>query len=293
MKLTPLPWDSEFFGFPVVRLDLGAGDAADPALRECLAASPARVVYLFAEDLDDAGRAALAALGAVPAARKLTFARPLGGINPDFPDAVRPWTGPPSPELEQLAWASGQHSRFRLDPGFAPHYRRLYRQWLQNSLSGEIADAVLVARATGQPGADGVVGRAARTEGVGAPFAAGTPGSGTAAGPDGRRSGPEAAREDWPAIALVTLQATADCGVIGLLAVAGTHRGQGLGAKLLRAAAAWSAARGLGAVRVATQARNEAACRLYRQNGFHLAAAVDVFHLWRDARPAASIPAKS
>ena len=50
--------------------------------------------------------------------------------------------------LFQLALASGKLSRFRIDPGFAPgRFEALYRAWIDNSISGRYADAVLVVRA--------------------------------------------------------------------------------------------------------------------------------------------------
>lgn len=67
---------------------------------------------------------------------------------------------------------------------------------------------------------------------------------------------------------------------IGLIAVAEAARGAGLGARLVRAALAWSAARGASGARVVTQARNVPALRLYEGHGYRARRVQLWFHLW-------------
>ena len=48
-------------------------------------------------------------------------------------------------QLLQLAYSSGQFSRFRLDPNFGKNcFKALYKEWLDNSINKKIADDILV-----------------------------------------------------------------------------------------------------------------------------------------------------
>jgi dTDP-4-amino-4,6-dideoxy-D-galactose acyltransferase len=53
----------------------------------------------------------------------------------------------PNLDLETLAFAAGTYSHFKIDPKFPTHlFYKLYKTWIANSTSGEIANAVLVVR---------------------------------------------------------------------------------------------------------------------------------------------------
>lgn len=48
-------------------------------------------------------------------------------------------------QLYELAYQSGKYSRFKVDAAFGEeNFKRLYRQWIDNSLSGQAADATFV-----------------------------------------------------------------------------------------------------------------------------------------------------
>lgn len=143
----PLPWDSDFLGFPVARL-VASGPAAaavSVAIAEARQAG-CRLLYVVADPADKAAAAVVQVAGAWLAACNVTFVMPLppGNVAQPVAAAIGPAVGY-SPQLESLAWQSGEHSRFRLDPHFAPEaFQELYSQWLRNSLSGDIARRVLV-----------------------------------------------------------------------------------------------------------------------------------------------------
>jgi len=71
-------------------------------------------------------------------------------------------------------------------------------------------------------------------------------------------------------------------GSIGLIAVAGTHRGRGVGGLLVDGALAWLADRGLKCATVVTQGRNVAAQRAFQRGGFRPADVAIWFHRWFD-----------
>ena len=145
----PLAWDTEFLGFPVARLSATGHPVA--ALTAAVA-DARRAGYRLVYIVTDPGHTAAAALarqtGAWLADRRLTFVRPLPA--PDPSAVVAPAIGATTAftaRLEALAWQSGEFSRFRLDKRLAPTvFRRLYSQWLRNSLTGEIARQVLTWR---------------------------------------------------------------------------------------------------------------------------------------------------
>ena len=152
-ELQLLGWDSEFLGFAVARAvvpPLG-GAAVVAALVAQARARHLRLVYLVVDPADAAAAATARAAGARLADRKVTFSRPIGR-RPGPPADTSPVVAASrfSPELEVLAWQSGEHSRFRHDPEFAPGvFERLYSHWLRASLSGELARAVLAWQAPG------------------------------------------------------------------------------------------------------------------------------------------------
>jgi dTDP-4-amino-4,6-dideoxy-D-galactose acyltransferase len=154
-ELQPLAWDSEFFGFPVARaVVLPGGAAAVAALVAQARTRLVRLVYLVTDPADEAAAAAARAAGARLADQKVTFGQALGpapGQLAATGEVVI--TSEFSPELEALAWQSGEYSRFRRDPHFAPGmFERLYGDWLRASLRGELARAVLAwQRPDGRP----------------------------------------------------------------------------------------------------------------------------------------------
>ena len=79
-------------------------------------------------------------------------------------------------------------------------------------------------------------------------------------------------------------------GEIGLVGVAEEARGRGLGAALVSGIVAALDERGAGAIRVATQGRNETALRLYRGAGFAPRSRELWFHRWYSSPGAGSPP---
>jgi dTDP-4-amino-4,6-dideoxy-D-galactose acyltransferase len=147
-----LEWDSRFFGFPIASIRCTDQSAAELAaeLRE-LADRGFRLVYWFGSETGSPPNAELEKLGGVLVDRRTTFAQNLRGraaSSFEIRAKVEVFEGEaPTPALEQLALTAGALSRFRTDPGFgAAAFERLYRHWITASVSGEIADVVLVIR---------------------------------------------------------------------------------------------------------------------------------------------------
>jgi dTDP-4-amino-4,6-dideoxy-D-galactose acyltransferase len=148
---TLLEWDSAFFGFPVARVLPPRLDAARLAeILDELRRQGVRLAYWAADAGCARSRAAGEAAGGLLADRKVTYRLDLADAAEasEKPPAVLPFDAErPSGELEDLAIASGAYSRFKVDPRIpAGKFEDLFREWMRRSVSGALADAVLVIR---------------------------------------------------------------------------------------------------------------------------------------------------
>lgn len=140
-----LPWDTQFFGFPVGRLK--GRRFTEAQLREVIQLAREdgwRLVYWFVEPTDSVSAASARALGIPLTDRKARFAQSVPAVPPSISTDIFP-TDELTPRLLELARQSGHHSRFRVDPVFqAGVYERLYEHWIRSSVSGQTARQVLV-----------------------------------------------------------------------------------------------------------------------------------------------------
>jgi ribosomal protein S18 acetylase RimI-like enzyme len=79
---------------------------------------------------------------------------------------------------------------------------------------------------------------------------------------------------------MISLSQSGGVASIGLVAVAATMRGRGIGSALMRAAHGWMRDRGAQEARVVTQSANVGACRLYERSGYRLSRVQPYFHFW-------------
>ena len=133
--------------------------------------------------------------------------------------SILPYTATtPSAALTELAIAAGKYSRFNVDPAFPREkFQAMYRLWIERSVRGELADAVLVAATDPTDNEEQV--------------------------------------QSDPA-GMITVAESGGVAQIGLIAVAGTMRGRGIGSALIDAAHRWMQSRGACEARVVTQLDN-------------------------------------
>lgn len=234
--MTLLAWDTDFFGFKVARLDPGklAPDGLEPALAR-LAVQGVRLAYLAVPPGDAAMNETARACGGFLVNQRAELSHDLAALdsNTECVAIKRPIAPADEARLIELAWASAEQSRFRLDQRLPQDaWRRLYEIWMRRSLAGELADAVLTHRSEGR-----IVG-------------------------------------------MITLSASGRRGEIGLFAVDGSVRGQGIGSRLLGGALNWFRSERCTNAHVVTQGENEAALAIYRHAGFRLARLLNVYHIW-------------
>jgi dTDP-4-amino-4,6-dideoxy-D-galactose acyltransferase len=79
---------------------------------------------------------------------------------------------------------------------------------------------------------------------------------------------------------MITVKVTDGMGNIGLVAVAESHRGRGIGSQLINAAHGWMIARDAAKSTVVTQGANAPACRLYERAGYTIEQAENFYHFW-------------
>lgn len=252
-SLVRLDWECEHFGFSVAQVsqaDLDDARLVD-TLRQARAAGVRLAVWPTGEGRE-VGAEITARFGGRLVDRKATFTRPLGGTlaatgADEISDRKRPvivsYTAPtPSNALTELAIAAGKYSRFHVDPAFPrDKFEAMYRLWIERSVRGELADAVLVAAATST-------------------------------------DDDEQAQRD-PA-GMITVAESGGVAQIGLIAVAGAMRGRGIGSALIDAAHRWMQSRGAVEARVVTQLTNQPACHLYERGGYQLSRVQNVYHFW-------------
>jgi dTDP-4-amino-4,6-dideoxy-D-galactose acyltransferase len=133
-------WDSEFFGYPVGTCRISTDKPLDElAFRK--AAEPFRLVYMLSNDELPIKFARLVD-------RKVVLGKSIK--NTTNTTEVQPYDAAKHSyaQLLELAYLSGNYSRFRIDQSFQNNeFERMYKIWLDNSISGKIAQYVLVATA--------------------------------------------------------------------------------------------------------------------------------------------------
>ena len=143
-----LKWDSETFGFDVVRIEGITHPSTQLAeIVRKFRREPVQLAYWDWPSADSTGRTAAISLGgALINTRAVLTADALAGCPSDTTNIIVTPSIPQLEMLEALALASGGRSRFALDPHFPKErFEKLYRCWMANSLDGSFADAVIVA----------------------------------------------------------------------------------------------------------------------------------------------------
>lgn len=238
-----LAWDSELFGFPVVRVVTDGADAAGLAevLREATRGG-AQLAYWFVQSEGELAGPVLDTFGGRLVDTRVTYELLLAERVEEAGQGSRPASVHISEyaerivtrELLELAYAAGEMSRFRVDDRLPRRmFETLYRVWIERSVRREIADTVLVAESS----SDGLLG-------------------------------------------LATIAKRGDCGLVGLVAVAARARSRGVGRALMAASIDWMRQARLVRSSIVTQADNSAACGLYESLGYQPVQRERVYHFW-------------
>lgn len=133
-----LDWDSRFFGYGVARIDIQDADdrtVADEITR--LQDRGSELIYVFSPRL-----LALDGFDAVLVDRKLSYVLEEPHYKPV--DRTVESVLRASEPLYELGCQAGGHSRYKEDPHISDEdFRRLFRLWVDNSVSRRFADYML------------------------------------------------------------------------------------------------------------------------------------------------------
>jgi dTDP-4-amino-4,6-dideoxy-D-galactose acyltransferase len=146
--IEPLPWDTEFFGIPIGRVDLTGVDAE--RLRAIDAAARGAgfaCLYGTLEPTDETAAYLVQTFGHRLVEVGITFERPAGPFT-SGPGAskVRPGTLDDLPALEPAIRTMAPWSRFAADPRFGPDAAlRMHRAWAERAARGTGERALYVA----------------------------------------------------------------------------------------------------------------------------------------------------
>jgi dTDP-4-amino-4,6-dideoxy-D-galactose acyltransferase len=155
-----MQWESGFFGFPVATIINHNGPELKSILKQ-LSLLDYKLAFLFSSEKDVELQQYAAKNGGLLVDRKVTYKRSVPiqiipdkqsenhgksiRINPSHIQAE---------ELFDLAYSAGHYSRFKADQNFRKNdFKRLYSQWVINSLNGQLADYTIVVY-----GAEGIEG---------------------------------------------------------------------------------------------------------------------------------------
>lgn len=140
-----MDWDSRFFGFDVARIDTDCTDecAVDAEIRR-LQRQGAELIYVFS-----AYPLRLCGFNAMLVDQKLSYVntnpvyRPVDKNIVDVSEVSR--------QLYELGCQAGGHSRYKVDPNIKEDdFRRMFRLWVDNSVSRQFADYVFAYEVDGE-----------------------------------------------------------------------------------------------------------------------------------------------
>jgi dTDP-4-amino-4,6-dideoxy-D-galactose acyltransferase len=139
MTVTPLIWDSTFFGLRIGRTTISSEDDAATLIQMTdQLKKEFDLIYVFSNT------DVIFPLKSVPLVdTKITYKKTLGDMGVIHP-SVREWTVKnTSPELVNLALESGHYSRFKIDNRLPiGSFERLYTSWIEQSVKHIIATNV-------------------------------------------------------------------------------------------------------------------------------------------------------
>lgn len=148
MTIKPLEWDSQHFGYQIGCITLTNDTPEDLLIPMLKNASPSfRLIYLFLPEQKTLSSRICDEWNIALADQKVVFRKEL--ISDRYPtshsEQIKAVMHQDHPTFIELAIASGEYSRFRLDANFSKNeFESLYQKWIKNSLNGQIADNCFV-----------------------------------------------------------------------------------------------------------------------------------------------------
>jgi dTDP-4-amino-4,6-dideoxy-D-galactose acyltransferase len=151
--LETMEWDSDFFGYPVCKIN--ASEINAETLKEIIGQAKnkgTRLIYLFANSADNVSNKAAQLNAARLVDQKITFHIKIDTSVVSATDMhIEQYElNYPNSQLISLSLQSGLYSRYKIDKEFKNNeFEKLYLAWIENSVNKKIADYTLVYREDG------------------------------------------------------------------------------------------------------------------------------------------------
>ena len=242
-SITPVHWDSHFFGFPIGKIELPE-NYANEVLETTLQEAHSKYRLLFLSVLGEGPDVLSLLNNKCPCyVRKLSFRRDVPENVKLFDSYIQAYTSTfCSSALERLAIQSGMMTQFRQDPELSPHFERLFLTWINFAVTKELADSIWTWFENGKHLGLVTVRCAKRVD---------------------------------PATGHIERE-----GRIGMLAVDSSHRRRGIGTHLLQACDFWCSSLNIPVSAFITQKDNGPAIALCNKLGFLQDCETSVYHYW-------------
>ncbi len=146
MTIKALSWDSNFFGLSVGELTFSEFNA--DVERQIRDTGNPELLYLRYRGSDQRDLERLHAISDC-GVDQVTFEKSLISLDGEDSQESIIEASELSDSLVALSIAAGMHSRFHLDPRLNAFFETFYFEWIQNSISGAMADKVFVYRREG------------------------------------------------------------------------------------------------------------------------------------------------
>jgi len=148
-KIEYLAWDSEFFNKKIGRIIVGNSENIVNILEEAKK-EDYQLIYAFGNEDFYVKKEILQQYNGKLVDEKLLYYKLISEPYP-FLEQIEDYTDTLTEELENLAYISGEFSRFKSDKNFAEDdFYRMYKIWIEKSLDRKIADYVFVAKESEQ-----------------------------------------------------------------------------------------------------------------------------------------------
>jgi dTDP-4-amino-4,6-dideoxy-D-galactose acyltransferase len=141
MKLEKQQWDTDFFKKSVWRMDLSLEDQPQEIISRLVALDYDVVYVMFPEALEGLFSQTLLSHGGNYVDCRVTYLKRVAYSGKQSDTVL---LSAPTLKVRQLAYTSGQFSRFKTDKNFEPDFCRLYDRWIDNafkSLTGAVFGA--------------------------------------------------------------------------------------------------------------------------------------------------------
>ena len=144
-KIEFLAWDSDFFNKKIGRVFIENSDNFTTVLKESRKADY-QLIYAFGRKDFFVDDNVLKQFNGHLADRKVLYEKKIETIKDEEPFVSEYKNNELIPELEELAYISGEYSRFKLDKNFDENdFYRMYKVWMENSIKHLLADNVFIA----------------------------------------------------------------------------------------------------------------------------------------------------